>query len=56
MPIEEINRSLNCIRLRWHRVLPIHNKKYALVPAENIRGVVYIVRSDQEMEKILSYL
>ena len=51
LPLDDFDKTLNCIRLRWQRNEGIvdklqPSKEYGLVPVESIRGVVHVVRKD----------
>ncbi|NJK52916.1 MAG: hypothetical protein HC936_08975 [Leptolyngbyaceae cyanobacterium SU_3_3] len=52
--IDEIEKTLECLRIRWHRnpgsesnLSP--SKEYALIPVESIRGVVHVVKRKFEL-------
>ena len=51
VPIDKVDKRLNCIRLKWARAHPEiekafdSGKEYALCPIESILGIVQLVRS-----------
>ena len=54
--VDEIDRTLNCIRLQWARACDdngLHPTKwFDLLPVEVIRGVIHVVSTDYEVRDI----
>lgn len=56
--VNEIDKELNCVRLRWHRTAGDADhysaKELVLVPVESIHGKVHVVRGDLPINLIHS--
>lgn len=57
--INEIEKTLECLRLWWHKISGSENslspKKYALIPVEIIRVVVHVVKKKLERSVLTEF-
>ena len=57
LKVDGIDKSLNCIRLRWQRTegdfgKSTSGKQYGLSPIDSIRGMVHVVSADMAISKL----